>query len=147
MWYDTKKAILEAYGKDWKNVRWLDKAIQRWFIVKNHWQYAFRRDVEQVEKSWQQVDISWLKEENEKLRREMEGLKKSGWEELKDHLKFFYEMDLARKAAMEEVIKSFASKYSDLWWEEAEKKALMFMKFTPNPLEEEEIEYVGGLNL
>ena len=147
MWYDTKKAILEAYGKDWKNVRRLDKAIQRWFIVKNHWQYAFRRDVEQVEKSWQQVDISWLKEENERLRREVEGLKKSSWGELRDHLKFFYEMDLARKAAMEKVMQWIYDKNQSAWWDAAVESANKFMKFEPNPLEEEEIEYVGGLNL
>lgn len=140
MWYDTKKAILEAYGKQWKNVRRLDKAIQRGFVIERNGQYAFRRDVEQV-------DISWLKEENERLRREVEGLKKNWWEELKDHLKFFYEMDLARKAAMEKVVQWMFNKNQGAWWDEAIIKANKFMEFEPNPLEEEEIEYVGGLNL
>lgn len=140
MRYDTKKEILEAYGKSWKNVRWLDKAIQRWFIIERNGQYAFRRDVEQV-------DISWLKEENERLRREIGELKKNWWEDLKDHLKFFYEMDLARKAAMEKVVQWMFNKNQGAWWDEAIIKANKFMEFEPNPLEGEEIEYVGGLNL
>jgi hypothetical protein len=138
MRYDTKKAILEAYGKAWKNVRRLDKAIQRWFIVERNGMYGFRSEVEKV-------DISWLKEENERLRKEVEGLRKNGWGDLIDHLKFFYEMNLRRKAAMDVVIKSFRDRFTDLWWEEAEEKALGFMKFTPDPLEKEEMEYVEGL--
>lgn len=138
MRYETKKAILEAYGKAWKNVRRLDKAIQRGFIVEKNGMYAFSSE-------YNKVDISWLKEENERLRKEVEGLRKNGWWELIDHLKFFYEMNLRRKAAMDVVIKSFRDRYTDLWWEEAEEKALGFMKFTPDPLEKEEMEYVEGL--
>lgn len=140
MRYETKKAILEAYGKAWKNVRWLDKAIQRWFIVENHGMYAFSSD-------YNKVDISWLKEENERLRKEIEGLKKNGWEDLIDHLKFFYEMDLARKAAMDEIIRWIYSKNTSIWWDAAVERANKFMKFEPNPDEDSEIEYVGGLNL
>jgi hypothetical protein len=54
-------------------------------------------------------------------------------------------MNLRRKAAMDVVIKSFRDRFTDLWWEEAEEKALGFMKFTPDPLEKEEMEYVEGL--
>ena len=66
-------------------------------------------------------------------------------ENLLDHLRFFYEMDLRRKSAMEEVIKWTFNKNPQAWWEDAEKKAYAFMKFEPNPDEEAEIEYVGGL--
>ena len=66
-------------------------------------------------------------------------------ENLLDHLRFFYEMNLKRKSAMEEVIKWTFNKNPQAWWEDAEKKAYAFMKFEPNPDEEAEIEYVGGL--
>ena len=46
---------------------------------------------------------------------------------------------------MDVVIKSFRDRYTDLWWEEAEEKALWFMKFTPDPLEKDEMEYVEEL--
>ncbi len=138
MRYETKKAILEAYGKAWKNVRRLDKAIQRGFIVERNGMYAFSSE-------YNKVDISWLKEENERLRKELEGLRKNGWEDLIDHLKFFYEMDLARKAAMEEVIQWIFNKNQSAWWDAAVESANKFMKFEPNSDEDSELEYVGGL--
>lgn len=140
MWYETKRAILEAYGKDWKNVRWLSKAIQRGFIIERDGMYAFRSDVE-----W--VDISWLNKEIEQLRKENATLKKSSntTTDLLDHLKFFYEMNLARKEAMENVVSGYYNKDQQAGWEEAVKKANGFMKFSENPLEAEEIEYVKGL--
>lgn len=140
MRYETKKAILEAYGKAWKNVRRLDKAIQRGFIVERNGMYAFKSETEKV-------DISWLKEENERLRKEVEGLKKNGWEDLKLHLKFFYEMDLQRKSAMDIIIQSIYNKNQADWWDAAVEKANSLMKFEPNPDEDAELEYVGGLNL
>ena len=138
MRYDTKKAILEAYGKAWKNVRWLDKAIQRGFIVERNGMYGFRSEVEKV-------DISWLKEENERLRKEVEGLRKNGWGDLIDHLKFFYDMNLRRKAAMDIIIQSIYNKNQQEWWDAAVEKANKLMKFEPNPDEDAEVEYVGGL--
>ena len=138
MRYETKKAILEAYGKSWKNVRRLDKAIQRGFIVERNGMYAFSSE-------YNKVDISWLKEENERLRKELGGLKKNDWEDLIDHLKFFYEMDLARKAAMEEVIQWIFNKNQSAWWDAAVESANKFMKFEPNLDEDAEVEYVGGL--
>ena len=140
MWYETKRAILEAYGKDWKNVRWLSKAIQRGFIIEKDGMYAFKSDVE-----W--VDISWLNKEIEQLRKENATLKKNNNSstDLLDHLKFFYEMDLARKDAMENVVRGYYNKNQQAGWNEAVKKANEFMKFSENPLEAEEIEYVKGL--
>lgn len=138
MRYETKKAILEAYGKAWKNVRRLDKAIQRWFIVERNGMYAFSSE-------YNKVDISWLKEENERLRKEIEGLRKNGWWDLIDHLKFFYEMNFQRKAAMDEVIKWIFNKNQSAWWDAAVESANKFMKFEPNPDEDSEVEYVGGL--
>lgn len=138
MWYETKRAILEAYGKDWKNVRWLDKAIQRWFIVEQDGMYAFKSDIQ-----W--VDISWLKKEIEQLRIENATLKKNNNSstDLLDHLRFFYEMDLARKEAMENVVKAYYDKNPNDWWENAVAKANKFMGFSENPCENDEIEYVS----
>ena len=138
MRYETKKAILEAYGKAWKNVRRLDKAIQRGFIVERNGMYAFSSE-------YNKVDISWLKEENERLRKEIEGLRKNGWWDLIDHLKFFYEMDLQRKAAMDIIVQSIYNKNQADWWDAAVEKANSLMKFEPNPDEDAEVEYVGGL--
>lgn len=138
MRYETKKAILEAYGKAWKNVRRLDKAIQRWFIVERNGMYAFSSE-------YNKVDISWLKEENERLRKEVEGLKKNSWWDLIDHLKFFYEMDLQRKAAMDEVVKAIYNKNQSAWWDTAVENANKLMKFESNPYEDSELEYVEGL--
>lgn len=138
MRYETKKAILEAYGKQWKNVRRLDKAIQRGFIVERNGMYAFSSEANKV-------DISWLKEENYQLRKEVEGLKKNGWEDLMLHLKFLYDMNLRRKAAMEEVVQGIYNKNQSAWWDAAVESANKFMKFEPNPDEEAEMEYIGGL--
>lgn len=147
MWYETKRAILEAYGKDWKNVRWLDKAIQRGFIVEQNGMYAFKSDVEWVDKSWLQVEISCLKGEIEQLRIENAELKKNNNSstDLLDHLKFFYEMDLARKEAMEKIVKWYYDKNPNDWWENAVAKANKFMGFSENPCENDEIEYVKGI--
>lgn len=140
MWYETKRAILEAYGKDWKNVRWLDKAIQRGFIVEQDGMYAFKRDVQ-----WD--DIRWLKEEIEQLRRENATLKKNNnsGADLLDHLKFFYEMDIARKEAMENMVRAYFNNKPADWWDAAEAQAYKVMKFSPNPYEADEIEYVKGI--
>lgn len=140
MWYETKRAILEAYGKDWKNVRWLDKAIQRGFIVEQNGMYAFKSEVQ-----WD--DISWLKREIEQLRKENAELKKNKdlGGDLIDHLKFFYEMDLARKEAMENMVRAYFNNKPADWWEAAEAQANKVMKFSPNPYEDEEIEYVKGI--
>ena len=140
MWYETKRAILEAYGKDWKNVRWLDKAIQRGFIIERDGMYAFRSEVE-----W--VDISWLKGEIEQLRKENATLKKNNNSstDLMDHLKFFYEMDLARKEAMENMVRAYYNNKQSDWWDAAVEKAYKVMKFSENPLEAEEIEYVKSI--
>lgn len=147
MWYETKRAILEAYGKDWKNVRWLDKAIQRGFIIERDGMYAFKSDVEWVDKSWLEVEISWLNKEIEQLRKENATLKKSNNSstDLLDHLKFFYEMNLARKEAMENMVGAYYNNKPADWWEAAEAQAYKVMKFSDNPLEAEEIEYVKGL--
>lgn len=144
MWHETKRAILEAYGKDWKNVRWLDKAIQRGFIVEQNGMYAFKSDIEGVDKSWLEVEISWLKKEIEQLRKENATLKNSNNSstDLLDHLKFFYEMDLARKDAMDNVIMAYYNKNQSGWWDDAVTKANAFMKFSENPCENDEIEYV-----
>lgn len=137
MWYETKRAILEAYGKDWKNVRWLDKAIQRGFIVEQNGMYAFKSEVQ-----WD--DISWLKKEIEQLRKENATLKNNNNSstDLLDHLKFFYEMDLARKQAMDNVVQAYYDKNPNDWWENAVEKANAFMKFSESPFEADEIEYV-----
>lgn len=147
MWYETKRAILEAYGKDWKNVRWLDKAIQRGFIVEQNGMYAFKSDVEWVDKSWLEVEISWLKKEIEQLRIENAELKKNNNSstDLLDHLRFFYEMDLARKEAMENMVRAYYNNKPADWWEAAGKQAYKVMKFNPNPYEKDEIEYVKGI--
>ena len=44
MWYFTRKAILEHYGKNGKNVRRLDRAIKRWAVVHANGMYAPRYD-------------------------------------------------------------------------------------------------------
>ena len=62
--------------------------------------------------------------------------------DLLDHLKFFYEMDLARKDAMDNVILAYYNKNQSGWWDDAVTKANAFMKFSENPYENDEIEYV-----
>ena len=46
MWYFTKKEILEHFGKDGKNVRWLDRAIKKWLVIEKDGRYASRNDIE-----------------------------------------------------------------------------------------------------
>ena len=141
MIYKTKADLLGRLWKSRSDVRLIDRMVHRgevkkvaeWYEVNENffikWINEYDKNMIQNDKAVNNNDKSMtLPEEN-----------------LLDHLRFFYEMDLRRKSAMEEVIKMFANKYQDLWREEAEKKALWIMKFIPNSLEDEEIEYVGGI--
>lgn len=65
--------------------------------------------------------------------------------DLKDHLKFFYEMDLARKEAMDNVVQAYYNKNQNGWWDDAVAKANAFMKFSENPCEADEIEFVKSI--
>ena len=141
MIYKTKADLLGRLWKSRSDVRLIDRMVHRgevkkvaeWYEVNENffikWINEYDKNMIQNDKAVNNNDKSMtLPDEN-----------------LLDHLRFFYEMNLKRKASMDIIIKMFANKYQDLWREEAEKKALWIMKFIPNPLEDEEIEYVGGL--
>lgn len=141
MIYKTKADLLGRLWKSRSDVRLIDRMVHRgevkkvaeWYEVNENffikWINEYDKNMIQNDKAVNNNDKSMtLPDEN-----------------LLDHLRFFYEMNLKRKASMDIIIKMFANKYQDLWWEEAVAKALWIMKFEPNPDEDVEIEYVGGL--
>lgn len=65
MWYFTKKEILEHFGKDGKNVRWLDRAIKKWIVVHVNGMYASRHDYDLQRMIKMKNEIKELKEKAE----------------------------------------------------------------------------------
>ena len=141
MIYRTKADLLGRLWKARSDVRLIDRMVGRGEVKKTSEWYELNENffikwINEYDKNMIQDDTTYYKNITFPIQ---------DCNELLDHLRFFYEMNLRRKAAMDMVIKSFRDRYTDLWWEEAEEKALGFMKFTPDPLEKEEMEYVEGL--
>lgn len=65
MWYFKKKDILEHFGKNEKDVRWLDRAIKRWQVVHVNGMYASRHDYDIERMSKMRSEIKELKEKAE----------------------------------------------------------------------------------
>ena len=65
MWYFKKKDILEHFGKDGKNVRWLDRAIKKWIVVHVNGMYASRHDYDLQRMIKMKSEIKELKEKAE----------------------------------------------------------------------------------
>ena len=141
MIYKTKADLLGKLWKSRSDVRLIDRMVHRgevkkvaeWYEVNENffikWINEYDKNMIQNDKAVNNNDKSMtLPDEN-----------------LLDHLRFFYEMNLRRKEAMGEVVKGTFNKNPQAWREDAEKKAYAFMKFESNPDEEAEIEYVGGL--
>lgn len=165
--YESKKAILEHCWKDGKDVRWLDRAIKDGRIGICEWDYYVVSEyvTHLEEENWELEDtiVSLRKQLAEKgeNKSDLKEISKAMGEkvlahgeinnlkidnaDLKDHLKFFYEMDLARKQAMDNVVQAYYDKNPNDWWENAVEKANAFMKFNENPCENDEIEYVKGI--
>lgn len=141
MIYKTKADLLGRLWKSRSDVRLIDRMVHRgevkkvaeWYEVNENffikWINEYDKNMIQNDKAINNNDKSMtLPEEN-----------------LLDHLRFFYEMNLRRKAAMDIIIQSIYNKNQADWWEAAVEKANSLMKFTPNPDEDAEVEYVGGL--
>ena len=147
MIYRTKADLLGRLWKARSDVRLIDRMVGRGEVKKTSEWYELNENffikwVNEYDKNMIQNNTTYDKNitlPDKNLENQVK--------DLKDHLRFFYEMDLARKAAMEKVVQWMFNKNQGAWWDEAIIKANKFMEFEPNPLEEEEIEYVGGLNL
>ena len=73
MWFSSKKEILEYCGKDWKDVRRLDRAIKDWRVIKMEWDYCTTADyIKELEDSESDSIQTIIK-----LKKEIEELKKS----------------------------------------------------------------------
>ena len=153
MEFTTQAELLEHLGKNPNDRSLVQRMIARGEVVKEWGVYVI------VDKD---IIIRELKEEIKELKKsDTKFVSKAMWEkvlahgeinnlkmenaDLKDHLKFFYEMDLARKEAMENVVKAYYDKNPNDWWENAVEKANKFMGFSENPCENDEIEYVKGI--
>ena len=162
--YESKKAILEHCWKDGKDVRWLDRAIKdgRIGICEGDYYVVSEYVTHLEEENWELEDtIASLRKqlaEKGENKSDLKAISKAMGEkvlshgeinnlkmdnaDLKDHLKFFYEMDLARKEAMNNVVQAYYDKNPNDWWDNAVEKANAFMKFSENQFEADEIEYV-----
>lgn len=71
-WFEKKKDILEFLGKDGKNVRYLARQLEKWWIMCENWRYCFTRDYDRhhFEERIKELEEEnkGLKEENKKLR-------------------------------------------------------------------------------
>lgn len=65
MWYFKKKDILEHFGKDGKNVRWLDRAIKKWIVIHTNGMYISRHDYDLQRMIKMKTEIKELKEKAE----------------------------------------------------------------------------------
>lgn len=65
MWYFKKKDILEHFGKNEKDVRWLDRAIKRWQVIHVNGMYASRHDYDIERMIKMKNEIKELKEKSE----------------------------------------------------------------------------------
>lgn len=65
MWYFKKKDILEHFGKNEKDVRWLDRAIKRWQVIHVNGMYASRHDYDIERMVKMKNEIKELKEKSE----------------------------------------------------------------------------------
>lgn len=92
MWYFKKKDILERLGKDWKDVRYLERAIARWEVIEEWGRWSIANE------EWED---SYLRDRIRELEAEVEELKKSEWlnslnfEQTADILKLKEELDEA----------------------------------------------------
>ena len=141
MIYRTKADLLGRLGKARSDVRLIDRMVGRGEVKKTSEWYELNEN----------FFIKWINEYDKNM---IQGnttydknitLPDKDLEELKDHLRFFYEMNLKRREAMKNVVQWVYNKNQSAWWEAAEANANKFMKFEPDINEDAEIEYVGGL--
>lgn len=115
MWFNSKKGILEHCGKNEKDVRWLDRAINSGKVIEMGWEYCtssdYIKELEDSESDSINTIVSLKKRISELEWREWgKGEKKSDseWngdttlvEELKEHLRYAWERrDVAYKSMM-----------------------------------------------
>lgn len=72
-WFDKKKDILEFLGKDWKNVRYLARQLEKWWIMCENWRYCFTSDYDRY---YFEEKIKELEDKLEKVEKEMNKYKK-----------------------------------------------------------------------
>ena len=65
MWYFTKKEILEHFGKNGKDVRWLDRAMKRGQVICKDGMYISRHDYDLQRMIKMRTEIKELKEKAE----------------------------------------------------------------------------------
>lgn len=141
MIYRTKADLLGRLWKARSDVRLIDRMVGRGEVKKTSEWYELNEN----------FFIKWINEYDKNMIQDNTIYDKNitlpiqDCNELLDHLRFFYEMNLRRKAAMNIIVKSIYNKNQADWRDAAIEKANSLMKFTPNPDEDAEVEYVGGL--
>ena len=164
-WNKTKKWILEYLGKDSKDTRWLDRAVDKWIIYHDidrgyilcteyiEGLKVDKNDNHMVDKNDNLV-VSTL--EN-KIRELEEELKKKSVEtttpssthvdsDLLDHLALMYIYVEKKNEFMNKVVKSYYDKFSGQYDREwAVEKVYGMYWYTPDEWENDELEYVKSL--
>ena len=157
MWFSSKREILEYCGKDWKDVRWLDRAIKDGRVIKLEWDYCTSADyIKELEES-ESEDlriIIWLKREIEELKNSGQAtpedfsnaadvlkLKEENTD-LRRHLTYAWERCDAKQTAIDSMVQSYFKKNSQsMNFEEAKEKLYGIIKYKPDPLEWEERQF------
>ena len=162
MWFSSKREILEYCGKDWKDVRWLDRAIKDGRVIKLEWDYCtvadYIKELEESESENLKI-ILWLKREIEELKNSGGKLVVSGEAkeafsdakfkmvqeenaDLRRHLAYAWGRCDAKQLAIDSMVQSYFNKNSQsMDFEEAQEKLYGIIKYKPDPLEWEERQF------
>ena len=157
MWFSSKREILEYCGKDWKDVRRLDRAIKDGKVIKMDCDYCTAADyIKELEESESENlnIILWLK-------REIGELKKSGQAtpedfsnaadilklkeentDLRRHLAYVWERCDARQTAIDSMVQSYFNKNrQSMDFDAAKEKLYSIIWFTEDPNEKDERQF------
>ena len=163
-WNKTKKWMLEYLGKDSKDTRWLDRAVDKWIIYHDidkgyilcteyiEGLKVDKNDNHQVDKNDNLV-VSTLENKIRELEEELK--KKSAAvatpssthvdNDLIDHIRLLYQFNEAKQNAINELVQLYYNKNTSWWWDNAVEKTYWMIKYSENPLENDELEYVRSL--
>lgn len=126
MWYDTKRGILERMGRGWKDVRYLDKMIREWIVIKKEGRYWLKEEV-----SDKDIEISELRQEVEDIK-EVNSVYRGKIEELNKEIVRLKDKEEERvlKGVIEGLRSEVEELNKELWrkkWELAEYKNKSFL--------------------
>lgn len=163
--YFKKSEILREMWKNPKDIRLLDRMIARGEIIEEWGKWRFTNEAES--ESWQKVDIDidsivdkklslLVQEYKDRINELEEELKKKSVatatpssthvdSDLLDHIRLLYQFNEAKQNAINELVQLYYNKNTSWWWDNAVEKTYWMIKYSENPLENDELEYVRSL--